>query len=615
MCGISGLYGNFQNQEIKIGRMTNALKHRGPDAEGFYFNSSNGVALGHRRLSILDLSENGNQPFYSQCGRYVMVYNGEVFNYREIARDLNLQLKTHCDSEVIIEAFALIGEGFVHRLNGMFAIVIYDIMTNSLHLFRDRLGIKPLFYFYDQLNQRLAFSSELKSFKKALSEHCGNINQQAIAEFLHLGYISEPSTIYQDIHKFPSGSYGYFSNGELNIKSFWNPESYISDSVIRDEQGAKKKLKNLLTEAVQLRMIADVPLGTFLSGGIDSSTVTAIAQQLSEKPIKSFSIGFKDHKYNESHFAKNVANHLGTEHYEYMLTEQEALDQISLLTDIYDEPFADSSAIPTLLVSQMARKEVTVALSGDGGDEQFMGYGMYDWSNRLANPIINFFRKPLYHGLKTFGNNRLKRGADVFNYRSSKNIMSHIFSQEQYLFSESELDRLLINPKREFNKKTNWNRLERQLSAPEQQSLFDLNYYLKDDLLVKVDRASMYHSLEVRVPLLDHNVVEFTLNLDRKLKNNGGIKKYLLKQVLYDFVPEYYFDRPKWGFSIPLEKWLKTDLKYLMDDYLSKEVVEDCGVVQWEVVKNLKSQFYSGNNYYYNRLWALILLHKWVKKQ
>ncbi|QSE98449.1 asparagine synthase (glutamine-hydrolyzing) [Fulvivirga lutea] len=615
MCGIAGIYGNFKNQEITIRNITNKLKHRGPDSEGYYVNTTSGIALGHRRLSILDLSENGNQPFYSHCKRYVMVYNGEVFNYKEIASNLNINLKTNCDSEAIIEAFVLVGKQFVHQLNGMFAIVIYDTLKNSIYLFRDRLGIKPLFYLYNPSNNQFAFSSEIKSLKPLLSESQPDINQHSLAEFLHLGYISQSSTIYSDILKFPSGSYGVYHDNHLEIDSYWEPETHISTEVIKDEIEAKDRLSELLTDAVRMRMIADVPLGTFLSGGIDSSIVTAFAQRLSDLPIKTFSIGFKDNKYNESVFAKSVAKHLGTEHYEFILTEQDALDQITNLLDIYDEPFADSSAIPTLLVSRMARKEVTVALSGDGGDEQFMGYGMYDWSNRLSNPIINTFRKPLAYGLKTVGNNRLMRGAEVLNYYSKKNIESHIFSQEQYLFSERELNLILVNPPDELAIFKNFGKIPRKLTASEKQSFFDLKYYLKDDLLVKVDRASMFHSLEVRVPLLDHNLVEFTLNLDEKLKIKKGIKKYLLKQVLYDYVPESYFNRPKWGFSIPLERWLSTSLKYLLDEYLSKEVVEDCGIVNWEIVRDIKTQFFSGRVFLYNRLWALILIHKWIKAQ
>ncbi|MEM9681061.1 MAG: asparagine synthase (glutamine-hydrolyzing) [Bacteroidota bacterium] len=614
MCGVAGLYGSFTDLKHKIVVMTDALTHRGPDAVGYYLNVASDVALGHRRLSILDLSENANQPFHSQCNRYVMVYNGEVFNYQEIAKSLNIQLRTSCDSEVILAAFVQSGTAFVEQLNGMFAIAIFDKLTGTLHLFRDRLGIKPLFYLYEEQSNQLAFSSEIKSLKPLLSD-TQSYDHNAIGRFLHLGYIPEPATAYDKIKKFPAGAVGIFNSKELSIKHFWKPEEYISTDLIKDEPLAKQKLRELLVGAVKRRMISDVPLGTFLSGGIDSSIVTAIAQELSPKPISTFSIGFKDNKYDESKYANDVADYIGTDHHEFILSEKDAMDKVHQLLNIYDEPFADSSALPTLLVSQMARKHVSVALSGDGGDEQFMGYGMYDWAERLSNPLLKALRKPIYYGLNMIGNNRLKRGAEVLNYPDQKSIKSHIFSQEQYLFSQHELSELMISPPKETSLTVSRDNLARGLYANERQSLFDLKHYLKDDLLVKVDRASMFHSLEVRVPLLDHEIVEFTLNLDRRLKIKNGIKKYLLKQVLYDYVPEKYFERPKWGFSVPLDKWLLTDLSHLFDLYLSKEVVEELGVFSWPKVKSLKGAFFSEKLYLYNRLWALILLHKWIKNQ
>ncbi|RLD57996.1 MAG: hypothetical protein DRJ01_13165 [Bacteroidetes bacterium] len=356
-------------------------------------------------------------------------------------------------------------------------------------------------------------------------------------------------------------------------------------------------------------MISDVPLGTFLSGGIDSSLVTAVAQSISKKPVKTFSIGFNESKFNESAYAAKVAKHLKTDHHEFIVSEKDVLELIDDFFDIYDEPFADSSGFPTMLVSKMAKKHVTVVLSGDGGDELFHGYGAYIWANRLNNPLINTFKKPIGFTLSHL-NDKYKRAAKLFQYPDKQHIKTHIFSQEQYFFSANELKKLLINNKistvpENFN-------LSRSLTPNEEQSIFDLKYYLKDDLLTKVDRASMHYALETRVPLLDHNIVEFALNINPELKIKNKEQKHLLKQVLYDYVPAQYFDRPKWGFSIPLSKWLKTDLSYLIDKYLSKEIVETANIVNYSEVKSLIKKFNNGQKFLYNRLWVLIVLHRWI---
>jgi len=619
MCGITGIFSKNKidlSSDI-IHQMTDAISHRGPDASGYY--KSENCFLGHRRLSILDTSSGANQPFHSKCGRFVMVYNGEVYNYKELAQKHNINTKTTSDTEVILELFAKLNTKFVNEINGMFSICIYDTLENKIYLFRDRVGIKPLFYyladekifFSSELKslKKIFFTSELKSLKKILT-HKLSINNSAIKNFLYLGYIPQEETIYNEIKKMPAGSFASFNGNKLKFSNYWNIDSKIEKETIKDYSIAKDKLSNLLTSSVTYRMISDVPFGTFLSGGTDSTLVTALAQSISDKPIKTFSIGFKESKYNESEHAKSVAKYLKTDHHEFILSENDAIEQVANLLDIYDEPFADSSAIPTLLVSQMARKEVKVALSGDGGDELFMGYGMYEWANRLSNPIIKTCRKPISKILN-FGGNREKRAAKVFDYPSEKRLKSHIFSQEQYLFSESELNTLLVNNSELiFNEESR--DLNRTLTARESQTLFDFNNYLKDDLLVKVDRASMHHSLEVRVPLLDHRIAEFAFNLDEKLKVNDGIQKYLLKEVLYDYVPKQIMDRPKWGFGIPLVSWLSKDLKYLIVNYLSKESIENCNIVKYEIVHGLKKSYLNGETHLYNRIWVLILLHKWI---
>lgn len=614
MCGISGFYSNdtkFSRQDLE--KMSGLMNHRGPDNTGFYLNGKIGFA--HNRLSIIDLSKQANQPMHSHNNRYCIIFNGEIYNYQEIAAELNQNWKTHSDTEVILEAFVKWGPDFVEKLNGMFALAIYDKELRTLYLFRDRVGIKPLFYFYD--NNNLIFSSELKGVAQIVKKHFSlSLNKLAINQFLHLGYIPEPVTIYNEINKFPSGIYAIINHDGLKLKRYWQLEEQIKNQVITDEKLAKKELDNLLKNSVQKRLISDVPYGTFLSGGIDSSLVTAIAQKVGNKAIKTFSIGFKESKYNEAGYAKKVAGYLKTEHHEFIVSHDDALNLIDELDASYDEPFADSSAIPTMLVSKMAKQYVTMTLSGDGGDELFHGYGSYIWANRLSNPFLKFTRKPISFALSALPS-RYKRVSKLINYKNRRQLPGHIFSQEQYFFSRPELSNYLLpDIFEDYKLKEKHHDIRHSLTPAENQALFDFNYYLKDDLLVKVDRASMKYSLETRVPLLDHNIIEFAANLSPVLKIKNGIQKYILKQVLYDYLPKEYFDRPKWGFAIPLNQWLLKELSYLIDTYLTKEIISKHGIIQYDYVSKLIHRFRGKNeNYLYNRLWVLIVLHKWLEKQ
>ncbi len=612
MCGIAGFYSNTRFfSEADLQQMTNAMQHRGPDAAGFYLNAGKTCGLGHRRLSIIDLSAAANQPMYSQSGRYVMVFNGEVYNFQEIQAQLNINPRTTSDTEIILEAFERKGVEFVQLLNGMFAIAIYDIKEHAVYLFRDRLGVKPIYYYNEGGN--FAFGSEIKSLLQPVQVKSSlSVYKPAVRTFLYAGYIPEPHTIYQQVNRLPAGSYAVIKNDSTTITSYWKPEEKLKPQVAGNFDSAKKELKELLTTSVRYRMISDVPFGTFLSGGIDSSAVTAIAQSISSQPVKTFSIGFKEAKFNESEYARKVSEHLGTQHHEFIVTENDALELIDKMMVAYDEPYADSSAIPTMLVSKLARKYVTMTLTGDGGDELFMGYGAYDWANRLSNPFVQTLRKPIAMALSQMGNT-YKRGAGVFNFKSRQRIKSHIFSQEQYFFSEDELDEI-VKPDygAEILFDENFGKLNRKLSAAEEQALYDVKYYLKDDLLVKVDIATMQFSLEARSPFLDYRIVEFALNLSEELKKKERVGKYLLKEVLYDYVPRQFFERPKWGFSIPLYKWLKTDLHYLIDKYLDEQLLIKYGVVHPQKVKQLLSRFEKGEDFLYNRIWVLILLHKWM---
>ncbi len=599
MCGIAG-YLNINISPGQKAKIMEDLRHRGPDTHGSYESKKKNVQLIHRRLSILDLSDSANQPFFSHDGRYVIIYNGEVFNFKELAAEYNIETTTNSDTEVIIELFSRKGVDFVKELNGMFSMAIYDITMDILYLFRDRIGIKPLYYFNN--NREFAFASELK----ALSFLGKTISTDALHHYLYLGYIPEPYSIYEEIRKFPAGCYGIFADDHLTIHSYWTVDEKIGEYVITDQNTAKQTLKDLLHSSINYRMISDVPLGIFLSGGIDSSLVSAISQDISHTPVNTFSIGFKEKEKNEAVYAKKVANHLHTNHHEFMLEQEEAVSIIQDIVTMYDEPFADPSALPTSLVSKKAKDHVTVALGGDGGDELFMGYGMYTWADRLAHPLLSSLRLPIYYGLKAFGNQRLKRGANVFNFPSQKTKKSHIFSQDQNFFSQREVEKLT---KVEMDENI---RSQRFLSPAEEQSFFDIKYYLKDDLLVKIDRASMVHSLEVRVPILDHRIVEFSLNLDEKLKRRDGDSKYLLKQILYDYVPKEFFDRPKQGFSIPLKKWLKEDLKSDVLNELSEKNSTKYNLLNYDVVKKYIHGFYSGIDDYYNKVWALYILQKWL---
>ncbi len=608
MCGISGYYASgFGNEDLI--RMTDRMIHRGPDAGGYKVIDDCG--LGHRRLSIIDLSDAANQPMMSHSGNHMMVFNGEIYNYQEIASELkkvnpNLIFKTHSDTEVILEAFETWGVSFVEKMNGMFAIAIYSIKDRKLYLFRDRMGIKPIFIYHN--GDTFAFASELKGVTELLKgKEKLSIDRDAIAEFLHLGYIPYPRTIYKEIKKFPKASFGMYDGHTLETAVWWSLNEKIGPYTTKSESDAKHELKSLIMSSVKYRLISDVPFGTFLSGGTDSSVVTAVAQHISSEPIKTFSIGFDDAKHNEAPFAKQVAQYLGTNHHEYTLSYNDALTLIPQMSEMYDEPYADSSAVPTFLVSKMARQEVTMTLSGDGGDELFLGYGAYSWANRMNHPMMKVGHNVASQLMK-LGSNKFKRVSNLLSYPKDAFLPSHIFSQEQYFFSWDEVKSLIKNEELAIHFSQYSEITNRELSAAEKQSLFDLHYYLPDDLLVKVDRATMQNSLETRVPLLDYRIVEFALNLPESLKTKDGCSKYLLKQVLYDFVPKELFNRPKWGFSIPLDKWMKNELKAEIEAYI---FIEN-DVIDSTKVKSIYQRFCNGETYLYQRVWAIYVLNKFL---
>jgi asparagine synthase (glutamine-hydrolysing) len=609
MCGITGYFSNKNVvTEAELRSMTQVLSHRGPDAEGFYTHRH--IGLGHRRLSIIDLSEHANQPMFSHSGDSVIVFNGEIYNYREIGKELGMIPKTSSDTEIILEAFEKWGPLFVNKLNGMFAMAIYRISENKLYFFRDRIGIKPLYYLL--VDGQLAFASELKAITQLsyFKQH-KNINPNAINTFLQLGYIPATDSIYDKVHKFPQGNYGIFDGSKLELTPYWNLAQQVNPAPLSHFGEAKEQLNELLTSSVKYRLISDVPYGTFLSGGIDSSLVTAVAQKVTNHQLKTFSIGFAESKFNEAGYAQQVATYLNTDHHSFLLTEKEALEMVPEMFRYYDEPFADSSAIPTMLVSKMARQQVTMTLSGDGGDELFHGYGMYNWANRLNQPILKNNRHLIKNVLNQLSP-KYQRVSKLFDFDPSTPLKHHIFSQEQYLFNLKE-SREILNQPYQTPLLLDENPVSaRKFNPAEKQALFDLIYYLPDDLLVKVDRASMRFSLEDRVPLLDYRIVSFALNLHPNLKTHKGIQKYLLKELLYDYVPRQLFNRPKWGFSIPMNKWLKGDLNYLIGEYLTDEKMAEAGFVKPAEVKKLIHEYLTTDKeFLYNRVWVMICLHQW----
>lgn len=604
MCGIAGYISpRFSALELKA--MSDAIAHRGPDADGFFHDPATGVGLAHRRLSIIDLSVAANQPFHSACGRFVMVFNGEVYNFEEIAQTLApFDRRTHSDTEIILEAYRQWGPACANRFNGMFALAVWDKERQELFLLRDRLGIKPLYVLHSDGD--FAFSSELKSLKK-LPVNLPR-NNAAIAAYLRLGYVPGHCTVYGNIHPFPAGHYGVFKNGNLSVNPYWQASEKITAETLTDEQEAKHRLHDLLLSSVKYRLIADVPVGCFLSGGTDSSLVAALAQQAGGKPVHTFSIGFGEAKFNESAYAKKVAASIGSKHTEYILSEKDAQQLVPELHDWYDQPYADSSAVPTMLVSRLARKDVTVALSGDGGDEFFLGYGMYTWAARLAQKK---WWHPLASQLLPYGPKNYRRAAGLFRH-SQTHPRAQLFSQEQYLFGESELPHLLAEDVTAALPQENWD-TARTLIPEEAQALYDIHQYLKDDLLVKVDIASMRYALEIRVPLLDYRVAEFAFNLHPSLKRRNGVDKYLLKQVLYDYVPREIMERPKWGFAVPLSRWLKTELKPLMMEFTSENMCRKHGFVRGGHMQGLVNRYLAGEEWLYNRIWVVMQLHQWAE--
>lgn len=623
MCRITGFWDfnrtDYDLETIAI-KMNDSLYHGGPDDGGVFVNKENGVALGNRRLAILDLSPLGHQPMFNEDRTKSIVFNGEVYNFASIKIDLiklGYQFRSNSDTEVILSAYQEWGIDCVKRFRGMFAIAIWDSIKNKLVLIRDRVGVKPLYYYWH--NGLFMFASETRAFllhPKFKKE----INYDGLGGYLKFGYIPHPLSIWQNVFKLPPGNFLEIDNQKkVVVKSYWNLSDYVieqNNPIIYNESELVGKLENILLDSFKLRMVSDVPVGVFLSGGIDSSIVTAMLQKSSDQPLKTFTVGFDDKKYNEADYSKKIANYLGTDHTEIVCQEKDALEIVPKLPEIYDEPFGDSSAVPTFLVCKMAREKVKVVLSGDGGDEFFAGYDKY-W--RFANlPIYHpafrlpdFLVDPMLSNMfrNRFGKTlRMLKTSDVFE---KFNLTSTAFFNEEIkemtrLQNTDYLDKLGIPPS--IPKKIY------DLGVVSKWMWHDANQYLPEDILAKVDRASMHNALETREPLLDQNILEFISALPRHFKSDNKGGKYLLKKVLEKSLPRSYWDRPKQGFSIPMSKWLSKDLRDMVEYYFSKEIVDKHGIMDFNYLNKVKNNFYNNPNRNPYRIWYLLMLQMWLDK-
>ena len=642
MCGIAGFWGIPGQRGIRrtAQAMADAIRHRGPDDSGEWCDEGAGIALAHRRLAILDLSPEGHQPMLSASGRYVIVFNGEVFNYEDLRGRLHGHgWRGHSDTEVMLAAIEAWGmEAAVRSFVGMFAFALWDRQERELCLVRDRLGIKPLYY--GRCGQHLLFGSELRALR-AHPAFDAEIDRGAVALLMRHNYVPHPYSIYAGIRKLPPGTTLRVNSDRelLEPMPFWSARTVAETGTahpLPDEPApALEALHQLLLETVRRRMVADVPLGAFLSGGIDSSTVVALMQAQSSRRVRTFSIGFAEKDYNEAPFAAQVARHLGTDHTELYVTAAEAQAVVPRLPEYFDEPFADSSQIPTFLVSALARRQVTVALSGDGGDELFAGYPRYALANQIwgtLRHLPSMARKLAAGGIRTFSagawdrifrtvnallpatlrgrrpGEQIHRFADLLSAGSRQDIYRRILSHwdppEQVVVAAREPLTVLTDPRRHA-----------ELSDFTQQMMFiDLVSYLPDDILTKVDRASMAVGLEARVPLLDHSVVEFAWRLPMSLRIRNGQQKWLLRQVLYKYVPPELVERPKMGFGMPIGEWLRGPLRDWAEALLARDRLAEEGFLDSRLVYAVWQEHVSGQRNWQYPLWDVLMFEAWLER-
>ena len=626
MCGICGYVRKRQVTPGQLKQMNDTMYHRGPDDSGEEscpLPCGYHLGLAQRRLSILDLSSLGHQPMHSADERVVVVYNGEIYNFKELREELaDYPFRSDCDTEVIIAAYLKWGLSCVNRFNGMFAIALYDREEEALYLVRDRIGKKPLYYWYEQ--EELVFASELKPIM-ACPDFPGRINRAVLSRYLFQQYINAPESIYENVYKLEPGGILEFHGGKIKTWRYWSVrEAYRRAAAAPAEsyEEAKEQLKTLLKRAVSLRMIADVPLGSFLSGGYDSSLVTALAQENSAEPVKTFSIGFHEEKYNEAKYARAVADYLGTEHTELIIGEVDMFALVESIPKYYDEPFADPSQIATMMVCQLARKQVTVALSGDGGDEFYCGYNIYDKVAQarrldalggmvhglcsLPGPKQLCVEERLPFKMRVIAGNRDRETKTQFsagNYPGVARAMAGLSAQGGAL--------PVHYPVESAYPTKDW-----QVCR----MLLDMDTYLPGDILCKVDRASMKYSLEARCPILDPDVMEFSYRIPHRYKYAAGDKKHILKEIAYEYIPRKLLDRPKTGFGVPLDKWLRGPLKEQLLCYGDYSFIKRQGIFDESYVPGMVEGYLrtgdkgrgTGENYS-GLVWAFFVFQQWYE--
>lgn len=647
MCGITGFWAPSLGRDAQdvLREMTSAIQHRGPDDEGQWLDADAGLALGHRRLSIIDLSPEGHQPMASVSGRYVMVYNGEIYNYRDIAAELQsrraIRFRGHSDTEVLLAALEEWGLlPTLERMAGMFALALWDRKDRVLHLTRDRMGEKPLYYGKGGGGVML-FGSELKALR-AHPQWRSTVDTGALALLMRHNYIPAPYSIYRDIRKVIPGTVVSFSAPEAPPREqvYWDLRRAAEAGLASPLQGSDAEIiaefERGLRRTIREEMISDVPLGAFLSGGIDSSTIVALMQQESGRPVQTFTIGFHESEYNEAQHARAIAQHLGTDHTELYVTPQQAMSVVPRLPELYDEPFADSSQVPTFLVAQLARQSVTVSLSGDGGDELLGGYNRYFLGQRLwraLRPLPMPARRLMARGMTALPARRwdsLYRGAAVaLPSRLRLSVpgdkihklagLLAVESQEamyRELVSHWREPALLVRdgaePDTVLTDRARWPELP---TFTHKMMFLDAVSYLADDILVKVDRASMGISLETRAPFLDHRLVELAwrIPLDRKVRDGEG--KWLLRQILYRHVPRALVERPKMGFGIPIDRWLRGPLKDWAAELLRPERLNAEGFFDNALIEEKWNEHQSGQRNWQYLLWDVLMFQAWLEAQ
>jgi asparagine synthase (glutamine-hydrolysing) len=647
MCGISGFVGGNWSSRHEINatlvRMNESMRHRGPDQADVWTDSNNRVAMAFNRLAIIDLTPAGYQPMRSTSGRYIIVFNGEIYNHRALREELAAKGQRqnwtgHSDTETLLAAVESWGiRGALERTTGMFAFALWDREKRSLTLARDRLGEKPLYYGRQDEGGPFLFASELKAIVRH-PDFQPEVDRDALTLFLRYNYIPAPYSIYRGIAKLPPGSFITLDGSDANPKmeEYWSgakvAETGVADPLRLSAEEMIDLLGQLLQTAIGQQMIADVPLGAFLSGGVDSSTVVALMQKLSSRPVKTFTIGFHEKSYNEAEHAKAVARHLGTEHTELYVAPEQAREVIPRLPQIYDEPFADSSQIPTHLVSALARQHVTVALSGDGGDELFGGYtrylltaGLWDKISGIPGPLrataaraitalppstwtkIGKVAGRMLPRMVQFDRlgDKMHKGAPLLRSRSAAELYGGMLS----LWRDPSA--IVVGAREPPSQATGHTPDLRGLGAIERMMALDMLGYLPDDILVKVDRAAMAVSLETRIPFLDHRVVEFAWRLPLDLKIRNGRTKWILRQLLYRYVPRELIERPKMGFGVPIDSWLRGPLRDWAEALLDERRLRNEGYFRPEPIRRIWEAHLSGRVNEQYRLWSVLMFQSW----